>query len=55
LATENISNIKPGEFIDILYELPDEIAMNKSKVTITFKPHDGHRAGPVFGVRTILL
>ena len=55
LATENISNKKPGEFIDILYELPNEIAMIKGKVTITFKPHDGHRAGPVFGVRTIKL
>ena len=55
LATENISNKKPGEFIDILYELPDEIAMIKGRVTITFKPHDGHRAGPVFGVRTIKL
>ncbi len=55
LATENISNKKPGEFIDIIYELPDEIAMIKGKVTITFKPHDGHRAGPVFGVRTIKL
>ena len=55
LATENISNKKPGEFIDIIYELPDEIAMIKGRVTITFKPHDGHRAGPVFGVRTIKL
>lgn len=55
LATENISNKKPGEFIDIIYELPDEIAMIKGEVTITFKPHDGHRAGPVFGARTIIL
>ena len=52
-ATENITDKKQGEFIDILYQLPDEISMNKDKVVISFKPHEGHRAGPVFGVRTV--
>lgn len=53
LATENIADKKPGEFINILYQLPDEISMTENKVVITFKPHEGHRAGPVFAVRTI--
>ncbi|WP_321321591.1 beta-L-arabinofuranosidase domain-containing protein [Labilibaculum sp.] len=53
LATENIADKKPGEFIDILYQLPDDICMTKDKVMVTFKPHEGHRAGPVFGVRTV--
>lgn len=54
LATENITNKKPCEFIDILYQLPDDICMTKDKVVITFKPHEGHRAEPVFGVITII-
>jgi len=53
IATENISNIKDGQFINITYDIPEEITYSKRKVTITFKAHEGHRAGPVFGVRTV--
>jgi uncharacterized protein len=53
IATENISNKKPGEFIDVSYEIPAELISGKNKITVKFLPHDGHRAGPVFGVRTV--
>lgn len=53
IATENISNKKPGEFIDIVYSIPDNLLAEKEKITVKFVPHEGHRAGPVFGVRTI--
>ncbi len=53
IATENISNIKPGEFINVEYKIPEDLLANKEKITVKFVPHPGHRAGPVFGVRTI--
>ncbi len=53
IATENISSKKPGEFIDVTYEIPDNLISGKNKITVKFLPHDGHRAGPVFGVRTV--
>lgn len=53
IATENISDKKPGEFVDIVYEIPETLLSEKEKITVKFVPHTGHRAGPVFGVRTI--
>jgi len=53
IKTENISNIKDGEYVDITYDIPDEITFDKTVVTVKFKAHEGHMAGPVFGVRTI--
>lgn len=53
IATENISNKKPGEFFDMVYEIPQNVLAGKYNITVKFLPHDGHRAGPVFGVRTV--
>jgi hypothetical protein len=53
IATENISNIREGQWIDIDYSVPAELTCGKSKVTVTFKSFFGHMAGPVFGVRTL--
>lgn len=53
IATENISNKAPGKFIDVHYEIPAELLKGKEKIKIKFVPHEGHRAGPVFTVRTV--
>jgi hypothetical protein len=53
IATENISNKKEGQFINIKYDIPDRLTLGKRKVTIKFKAHEGNMAGPVFGVRII--
>jgi len=53
VATENISGIKDGEFIDIEYEIPEAITSNESEITVKFAPHEGHRTGPFFFARTI--
>ena len=53
IATENISNKAPGKFIDVSYPVPGEIRGGREKVNVKFVPHEGHRAGPVFTVRTI--
>lgn len=53
IATENISNIKDGAFIYKEYEVPDRLTVDKEKIVVKFKAHDGNMAGPVFSVRTI--
>lgn len=53
IATENISNKADGQFIDVLYEIPEKMTYGKRKVTIKFQSHPGHTAGPVFGLRMI--
>jgi len=53
IATENISQIAPGRFIDRSYAVPQDLVRGMEKVEIRFVPHEGHRAGPVFTVRTV--
>lgn len=53
IATENISNKKPGEFYDAVYEIPEGLIAGKKQITVKVVPHEGHRGGPVFGIRTI--
>lgn len=53
LATENISDRNNGQFMDVSYEIPEEMTYDKQKITVKFQAHEGHTAGPVFGVRII--
>lgn len=53
IATENITDKAPGEFIDVHYAIPETLTAGKKTVGVVFRPHEGHRAGPVFSVRTI--
>ena len=53
IATENISNKKPGEFFDAVYEIPEALIAGKKQITVKVVPHEGHRGGPVFGIRTV--
>lgn len=53
IATENISNKQPGEFIDVVYDIPKILVSGQNKITVKFVPHEGHRVEPVFGVRTV--
>lgn len=55
IATENISGIKDGYFIDMQYEIPEKLTHGKNKITVKFKAHPRNMAGPVFGVRTVNL
>jgi len=53
IASENITSKKPGEFFHETYPIPENLTRNKNEISVKFLPHDGHRAGPVFSVRTI--
>ncbi|HET8611270.1 MAG TPA: beta-L-arabinofuranosidase domain-containing protein [Sphingomonas sp.] len=51
IATQTLDSLKPGEFVDVDYPVPEALTRGKSSVTVRFQPHEGHSAGPVFGVR----
>jgi uncharacterized protein len=53
LATENLSDAKPGEYFNKIYELPDKLTVGGGKINVKVVPHQGHRAGPVFSIRTM--
>jgi hypothetical protein len=51
VTTQHLDKIRPGQFIDVDYPLPDALTNGKSSIKIRFVPHQGNTAGPVFGVR----
>lgn len=53
VATENISGKKDGQFIDGQYDIDSDVIGDKNKIIVRFEPHAGHRAGPIFGARTV--
>jgi DUF1680 family protein len=53
IATENISGKKDGAFLDVQYDIPEELTVNKNRITVKLVPHEGHRAGPFFYARSI--
>ncbi|MBN2611743.1 MAG: glycoside hydrolase family 127 protein [Bacteroidales bacterium] len=55
IATQNISEIKDGYFIDLQYDIPEKLTRGKNKITVKFQAHPRNMAGPVFGVRTVNL
>jgi DUF1680 family protein len=54
IATENIANKKDGSFVLEEYSIPLFLTEGKNRITVKFEGHTGHRAGPVFDIRTIL-
>ena len=53
IATENICGKKDGAFIDVQYDIPDNLTANNNNIIVKLMPHEGHRSGPFFYVRTI--
>lgn len=53
IATENISQKADGRFITVDYQIPAILTAGKEKITVKLSPHLGHRAGPLFSIRTV--
>jgi len=53
IATQTLNMQKPGEFFDVTYPIPEELAKNKEKVTVRFQSQPGKMAGGVFGCRIV--
>jgi len=53
IAEERLSANRPGEFFDVVYPIPEELAKGKEHVTIRFQAGPGQIAGGLFGCCTI--
>ncbi|UCF35730.1 MAG: glycoside hydrolase family 127 protein, partial [Acidobacteriota bacterium] len=51
IAYQELDNERPGDFIELSYDIPESLTKGKSKVTIRFEPLQDRTAGPVFGCR----
>ena len=51
IATERLDNKKPGEFIDVAYDLPAPLIANKQTIRVTIQAKPGAMAGGLFGAR----
>lgn len=50
IATQRLSEDKPGKFFDVEYPVPQALTEKKKEVRVKFVPHERNTAGPVFGV-----
>ncbi len=53
IATETLVNKKPGEFLDEVYAIPEELTKGKQQVTVRLQARGGSTAGGIFGARTL--
>lgn len=50
IAAQTLNFDKPGEFFDVVYDIPQSLTKDKTSVNVKFEPEPGNTAGPVFGV-----
>jgi DUF1680 family protein len=53
IATQVLTEQRPGEFFDVEYPVPIEQTRGKSTITVRFQGADGAIAGGVFGLRLL--
>ena len=53
IATQSLNSPKPGEFVDMTYDIPPDLTKGKKVVTIKFQGHPGRTAGGAFGCRVV--
>jgi DUF1680 family protein len=53
VATEKLTGKKPGQLLEIVYQLPESALAGKKSVTVKFQAKPGQRAGGLFGCRVM--
>lgn len=53
VATQTLENIKPNEFVDVVYALPAEITNGKETVRVKLAAQPGKIAGGLYGAKTM--
>lgn len=53
IATESLKSVRPEEFYDKAYEIPEDLLKGKEKVRVKFAAHPRNTAGGVFGIRIV--
>jgi hypothetical protein len=55
IATQELNASKPGQFMDVDYEIPSDLTKGKQRVTVKFQAHPGSIAGGIFACRIMTL
>jgi DNA-directed RNA polymerase subunit RPC12/RpoP len=53
IATQSLTAIAPGHFVDMEYKIPASLTRGKTQVTVEFKAHPGMIAGGLFGCQML--
>jgi hypothetical protein len=53
LTTQKLNNNKPGQFMDVQYDIPAEMVKGKEEIRIKFAAHPGNFAGGIFDCRIL--
>ena len=49
IATQNLTSIAPGHFVDMEYKIPAGLTRGKAQVKVEFQAHAGMTAGGLYG------
>jgi hypothetical protein len=53
IATQNLTTIAPGHFIDMEYIIPTSLTFGKTRVKVEFQAHAGMTAGGLYGCQML--
>ena len=53
IATQNLTAVAPGHFVDMEYKIPASLTLGKSEVKVEFQAHAGMTAGGLYGCQTL--
>jgi hypothetical protein len=53
IGTQEINGNKPGEFFDVIYQIPAVLTKGKDLITVKFQPKKNKIAGSVYKVRVL--
>ena len=53
IATQNLTSIAPGHFVDMEYKIPASLTRGKTEVKVEFQAHAGMTAGGLYGCQML--
>jgi len=53
IATQNLTAIAPGHFVDLEYKIPADLTRGKTEVKVEFQAHSGMTAGGLYGCQML--
>ena len=53
IATQNLTSIAPGHFVDLEYIIPMSLTLGKTEVKVEFQAHAGMTAGGLYGCQIL--
>lgn len=53
IATQNLTSLAPGHYVDMEYKIPGNLTRGKSQVKVEFQAHAGMTAGGLYGCQIL--